>query len=81
MWKSQKKKKILRRFIKCPIALFWDFGICTSLLLALHCGNQIRKKRTSLKTLVSKKATIWWLKISQNNDKFLSEMSSSYHME
>ena len=64
------------------MALFWNFGISTSPLLALHCGDTTRKLWTSFKTLVSKKATIWWLKESQSNHKLLSKMMpSSYRME
>ena len=62
-------------------ALFWNFGISTSPLLVLHYGDKIHKIRTSFKILVSNKATLWRLKESQSNDKLLSKMSSSYHME
>ena len=38
--------------------------------------------RTSFKTLVSKKTTIWWLRKSHGNDKLLEKITySSYHME
>ena len=62
------------------IALFWNCDISTSPLLALHCGDKTHKIRTSFKTLVSKKATIWWLKESQSSDKLLSKMSSSHNI-
>ena len=91
-WNSQKIKKVKSVIIKqvsykslyvkiwYMIALFWNCDISTSPLLALHCGDKIRKIRTSFKTLVSKKATTWWLKESQSNDKLLSKMSSSHHI-
>ena len=42
---------------------------------------EIRKLRTSFKTLVSKKATIWWLKESQSNETLLQkELTSSYQV-
>ena len=59
------------------ITLFWNFSMSTSPLLALPCGDKIHKMRASFKTFVSKKATIWWLKESQSNDKLLFKMMSS----
>ena len=59
------------------ITLFWNFGMSTSPLLALHYGDKIHKMRASFKTFVSKKATIWQLKESQSNDKLLFKMMSS----
>ena len=64
------------------IALFWNFGISTSPLLAVHCGDKLCKIRTPFKTLFSKKATRWWLKESLSNGKLLSKiMSFGYHTE
>ena len=63
------------------VALFWNFDISISPLLVLHYGDKIHKIWTSFKMLVSNKATLWGLKESQSNDKLLSKMSSSYHME
>ena len=59
------------------ITSFWNFGMSTSPLLALHCGDKIYKMGASFKTFVSKKATIWRLKESQSNDKLLLKMMSS----
>ena len=54
-----------------------EISIRTALLLWRY-----RKIRTSFKTLVSKKTTIWRLKKSHSNDKLLEKItSSSYHME
>ena len=55
--------------------LIISISISTTLLLC-------RKKRTSFKTLVSKKTTIWQLRKSHSNDKLWEKVtSSSYHME
>ena len=63
--------------VKYTIASFWNFGISSALILWRQC-----KKRTSFKTLISKKATIWRLKESQSNKKRLQKtMTSSYEME
>ena len=63
--------------VKYTIALFWNFGIGTALTVWRKC-----KIRTSFKTLISKKATIWRLKESQSNNKRLQKtMTSSYQME
>ena len=54
-----------------------SISISTALLLGRY-----REIRTSFKTLVSKKTTIWWLKKSDSNDKLWEKItSSSYHME
>ena len=57
------------------LELIISISISTTLLLW-------RKKRTSFKTLASKKTTIWRLKKSHSNDKIREKItSSSYHME
>ena len=54
-----------------------SISISTALLLGRY-----RKIRTSFKTLVSKKTTIWWLKKSHSNNKLLEKTTpSSYQME
>ena len=61
--------------------LFLELSISISISTTLLLWRQ-RKIRTSFKTLVSKKTTIWRLKKSHSNDKLLEKItSSSYHME
>ena len=61
------------------LVLCVSISISTALLLWRY---GLRKIRTSFKTLVSKKTTIWWMKKSHSNDKLLEKItSSSYHME
>ena len=60
-----------------------ELSISISINTALHCtALEKRKIRTSFKTLVSKKETVWCLKKSHSNDKLLENItSSSYNME
>ena len=51
------------------MVLCWNFGISTSRLLSLHCGDKMLKIRTFFKKLVSNKERIWRLKEYQSNDK------------
>ena len=61
------------------LVLCVSISISTALLLWRY---GLRKIRTSFKTLVSKKTTIWRMKKSHRNDKLLEKItSSSYHME
>ena len=56
--------------VKYTIALLWNFGISTALIL---------EDNVKYGFLVSKKATIWWLRESQSNNKLLQKtMTSSY---
>ena len=64
------------------MVLCWNFGISTSPLLSLHCGDKMLIIRTFFKKLVLKKERIWRLKESQSNYKLLSKIiSSGNHME
>ena len=77
----------MKSFQVCIIIVYDSFilglsisiSISTALLLWRY---GLRKIRTSFKTLVSKKTTIWRLKKSHSNDKLLEKITSfNYHME
>ena len=83
MWNSQEIKSVKNAIIKKSTAkafqvcislvhdsFILEFSISISISTALLLGRY-RKIRTSFKTLVSKKTTIWWLKKSHSNNKLL----------
>ena len=72
LWKSVIRN--LRSIISFILELWYRHR--TFIVETMH------KLRTSFKRLASRKATTWWLKQSQNNDKLLLKViSSSYHIE
>ena len=94
MWNSQKIKsvkniikKVSYKSFQVCISLVYDsfileFSISSSISTALLLWMMEGKIRTSFKTLISNKTTIWRLKKSHSNNKFLEKItSSSYHME
>ena len=81
------KKSQLRIFFKYLSIVSDSFILKLSIGVSISTARLmwrygVRKIRTSFKTLVSKKMTIWWLEKSHNSDELLQKIiSSSYHME
>ena len=80
--KRYHKKSATKVFQVCKSIVYDSFFLELALALVSPLLRRYCKIRTSFRTLVSYKTTIWRLKKSDSNDKFLEKItSSSYHME